>query len=142
MGLTVLDAGIVIALLDGADAHHGAARRVLGEVRSDGDEMVLPASALAEALVHPARRGPDAMAVVTAFVDEMPVHVQPLDREIARTAAIIRATHGRLKLPDALVVATAQALDATRLVTTDRGWPTRSKLGLRAVLTVIRPTSG
>jgi PIN domain nuclease of toxin-antitoxin system len=36
----------------------------------------------------------------------------------------VRATHGtRLRLPDALVVATAMALNADLIITTDRNWP-------------------
>jgi predicted nucleic acid-binding protein len=56
-----------------------------------------------------------------------------LDESTARLAAELRARHGgRLELPDALVVATAHALDVDVLVTSDRGWPSRSRLGLRA----------
>lgn len=43
---------------------------------------------------------------------------------IARSAAALRARHGRaLRLPDALVLATAIELRAHRLLTTDAGWP-------------------
>jgi predicted nucleic acid-binding protein len=39
-------------------------------------------------------------------------------------AAQLRAQHGpRLRLPDALVVATALELSADRLLTTDKRWP-------------------
>jgi hypothetical protein len=37
-----------------------------------------------------------------------------------------------VKLPDALVIATAIAVDADLLLTTDRHWPSRTELGLRA----------
>ena len=68
MDLTVLDAGVVIAILDAADGHHlGATAAVAAELRS--------------------RNG------------------------------------NRLRLPDALVVATAIVLGAGRVVTTDGRWP-------------------
>jgi len=57
--------------------------------------------------------------------------------DIAASAAALRARHRTLKLPDALVIATASELDADRLVTTDRRWPARSRLGLRATITKV-----
>ena len=59
----------------------------------------------------------------------------------AVTAAALRARHRSLKLPDALVIATAIHLDADHLVTTDRRWPSRSRLGLRGRITEIRASS-
>lgn len=124
MGLTVLDAGVVIALLDGADAHHAAAVAAVSAARDRGDVLVLPASAYAECLVSPYRRGPDAVAVVDQFLDALPARVEPADRSIAGTAAALRAAHGTsLRLPDALVVATAIVRSADRILTTDAGWP-------------------
>jgi len=39
-------------------------------------------------------------------------------------AAALRARHGRaVRLPDAMVLATAIELQAHRLLTTDAGWP-------------------
>lgn len=124
MGLTVLDAGVVIALLDAADPHHAAAVASLGIARDRGDVLVLPASAYAECLVSPHRRGPDAVAVVDRFLDALPARVEAADRSTAAAAAALRATHGTaLRLPDALVVATALVLAADRILTTDAGWP-------------------
>ena len=124
MGLTVLDAGVVIALLDGADVHHAAAVAGVRAARDRGDVLVLPTSAYAECLVSPHRRGPDAVAVVDRFLDALPAHVEPADRSIAAAAAALRAAHGTpLRLPDALVIATALVRDADRILTTDAGWP-------------------
>ena len=124
MGLTVLDAGVVIAVLDGGDAHHAASVRVLREARDRGDGLVLPASAYAECLVSPSRSGPAAIATVDRFLDALPARVEPASRAIAAAAAALRAAHGpALRLPDALVVATAMVLDADRVVTTDSRWP-------------------
>ena len=124
MGLTVLDAGVVIAALDAGDVHHAPAIAALREARARGDKLVLPASAYAEALVGPSRRGADAVATLDAFLDALPVTVEPATRDVARHAASFRAAHGRgLKLPDALVLATAGVLDADHVLTTDAGWP-------------------
>jgi predicted nucleic acid-binding protein len=124
VGLTVLDAGVVIAILDSSDVHHHAAAEALTIARKRGDALLLPASAYAECLVSPYRRGRDAVAVVDSFVDALPARIEPAGREIASTAAELRAHHaGALRLPDALVVATAVVLGADRVITTDSGWP-------------------
>ncbi len=51
MGVTVLDAGVVIALLERRDVHRPAARSALADARDRGDRIILPASAYSEALV-------------------------------------------------------------------------------------------
>lgn len=124
MGLTVVDAGVIIAVVDAADAHHLAARKSLRDALAAGETLVLPASAYAETLVAPFRRDVVSAEALDRFVDALPAAVQPITRPIARAAAKLRAEHGaRLRLPDALVVATALELAATRLLTTDRRWP-------------------
>ena len=124
MGLTVLDAGPVIAVLDGEDARHGASVAALREAEVAGDRFVVPASAYAECLVYPARRGGRAMKAVDDYLEALPASIEPITAPIAREAARLRAKHGKhLPLPDALVVATAVALEADRILTTETGWP-------------------
>ena len=124
MGLTVLDAGVIIAILDPSNVHHGPAAHALTVARQRGDTLVLPASAFAECLVAPCRRGPEAVALVNSFVDALPARIEPASRAIASAAAELRARHaGRLRLPDALVVATAVVIGADQVITTDSGWP-------------------
>ncbi|MHB8191578.1 MAG: type II toxin-antitoxin system VapC family toxin [Ferrimicrobium sp.] len=130
MGLTVIDADILIGFFDGSDEHHLGAKRELANARERGDQIAVPASALAEALVSPVRNGESAVTAIREFIERLPLVVAELDIEIAVVAARLRARHGqRLKLPDALVIATAIQKEAGVLVTTDRGWPTKSKLG-------------
>jgi predicted nucleic acid-binding protein len=125
VGLTVLDAGVVIAVLDARDAHHAAAAQVLADARDRGDDLVIPVPAYAECLVSPSRRGPASFDTVDRFLDALPVHVEPASRAIGAMAAGLRARHGvAMRLPDALVVATAVVLGADRVITTDPRWPT------------------
>ena len=123
MGLTVLDAGVVIAVLDAGDVHHAVAAMALTAARDRGDEFVIPVSAYAECLVSPSRAGQAAIATVDRFLDGLPARVEPATRAIGAAAAL-RGAHGpSLRLPAALVVATAIVLDADRILTTDARWP-------------------
>ena len=137
MGLTVLDAGVVIAGLDADDAHHAAAAGALAAARDRGDSFVLPASAYAEILVRPAAQGIATVARVDAALDAMAISIADADRDIARRAASLRARHSGLRLPDALVIATAMELGADHLLTTDRRWKALRRLGLGNRLTVV-----
>lgn len=127
MGVTVLDAGVLIAVLDDRDVHHAAARSALNDAAAD--ELILPASAYAEILVLPSRLGDEAVAQTDLFVDTIPARVEPASRTVAAAAAGLRARHGRrLKLADALVIATAAVVAADRILTTDQDWP---EIGVR-----------
>jgi predicted nucleic acid-binding protein len=124
MALTILDAGVIIAILDSGDAHHAAAREAVTGALSRGEDLAIPVSAYAEVLVGPYRQSDKAAATVDAFLAALPARVEPATREIAAAAARLRAQHGtRLRLPDALVVATAVELQAAHLLTTDAAWP-------------------
>jgi predicted nucleic acid-binding protein len=125
VALTVLDAGVIIGILDADDPHHASSRGAVAEALARGDTLAVPASAYAECLVGPSRRGSDSMREVDTFLSDLPADVEPITRQVARRAAQLRAQHGRLlRLPDALVLATALQLKAGRVLTTDAGWPT------------------
>jgi len=134
MGLTHLDAGVIIGFLDADDSHHDAARAALSNALDHGDGLFMAASALAECLVGPARRSQQAIELVRKVIDRLPVSVVDLDTEIATRAAILRARHRTLKLPDALVLATATTSGADQLITTDRKWPTAKAMKLTVVI--------
>jgi predicted nucleic acid-binding protein len=124
VALTILDAGVVIAVLDADDVLHGGATAALSAALARDDAFAFPASAYAEAQVAPARRGRDAMRAIDEFLADLGAEVEPITRQMASRAALLRATHGkRLPLPDALVVAAALHLGADRVLTTDSRWP-------------------
>ena len=97
MGLTVIDAGVMIGLLDVRDGHHGAALEALSSAATSGDVVAMSASAVAELLVVPARKGGgrlhDQMLVdaVLGFCREYPVEIVAVGVEIATQAARLRA---------------------------------------------------
>ena len=118
MALIVLDASVVIAHLDSSDSLHGAATAALLEHAED--DLRLPASAYAEALIDPTARG--RLAEARERIAAMELLVVPLDEAIAERAASLRVRHRALRLPDALVLATAEELGADTVLTGDRRW--------------------
>ena len=134
MGLIHLDAGVIIGFLDAGDAHHHHARAALADALQNGDHLAVAASGLAECLVGPARRGGPAIQTVRNLVDRLPISIIPLDVEIATIGARLCAAHRTLRLPDALVIATAIEHAADRLITTDRKWPTARALKFKGTI--------
>lgn len=116
MGAIALDASVAIGFLDPADAHHERAVASLRE--TDRDELLIAASAYSEILVWPLAKGHGAL--VEEFIDGLRVEVVSLSREIARGAAELRAEHSALRLPDAVVLATARHRDAALLTFDER----------------------
>jgi predicted nucleic acid-binding protein len=117
VGALILDASVLIGLLDTADSHHARAIDDVEAADREGEQLLLPASAYSETLVAFARtrRIQEAREAITS----MGITVVSLTDTIAERAAELRAGHRQLRLPDAIVLATAQELGA-RLLSYDR----------------------
>ena len=99
--LIAVDASVLIGWLDDRDAHHLDAIDVLSSV----DRFVVHPLTLAEVLVHPARSGRERDVVARLEAIGMMVSSRPLDPvELARLRVATR-----LKMPDCVVLACAQA---------------------------------
>jgi predicted nucleic acid-binding protein len=109
VGPLILDASVLIGLLDTADTHHSRAIEDTEAADQAGRPLLAPASAYSEALVAFARanRLNDAREAIAA----MGITVAPLTTTMAEHAAELRAGHERLRLPDAIVLACARRLD-------------------------------
>jgi predicted nucleic acid-binding protein len=129
VGLIVVDAGILIAVLDGRDRRHAAAVAALQAARNQADELVLSAAAYYEVLLAPARGGREKIATVDQFLDAVPVRIEPVSREIAARAAVLRARGAGDGMSGALTAATADQLRAEDVMTA-ASTPTR--VGRRA----------
>ncbi len=118
MAALILDASVLIGLLDTADVHHGSAVDDVEVADQAGTSLLTSASAYSEALVSFARAGrvTDARMAIAA----MGISVEPLTAAIAELAAVSRSNHERLRLPDAIVLATAQHLSAPLLTYDDQ----------------------
>ena len=113
MATVALDADVVIAFLDASDDQHQRAIDVLRPRLAAGDRIVLAASVYAEILIHPIKRNAD--NAIDEFISASGADIIAIDRDIARRAAQLRATHSRIRLPDALSLATALATGADLL---------------------------
>lgn len=118
MALIVLDASLVIGLLDSADKLHRSSLQAFERVA--GEELVIPASALAETLVIPSRAGK--LEEARAKIQLLDLRVAALDEPIAIAAARLSGRRHNLRLPDALVIATGEVLEADSILTGDRSW--------------------
>jgi predicted nucleic acid-binding protein len=118
MALIVLDASVLVALLDPADAlHAGTVAALRGYA---GDDLKIPAPAYAESLVGPAAHG--RLQEARDAIRMLLVEVVALSDHVAEEAAELRARHPALRFPAALVVATGNVLDADVILTADRSW--------------------
>lgn len=113
MGAVVLDACVLIGLLDAADAHHEQAVADVERADLDGRDLIAPASAYSEVLVAFARA--DRVREARASLEMMGIVVESLTAEAAERAAILRAKHDRLRLPDAMVLAASESAGRTLL---------------------------
>lgn len=120
MALVVLDASVIIGFLDPEDALHDACVGALS--RHQHDDLTIPASVYAEILVAPYRTGAEAVAEVEAFLSDFSVEVEPITSAVARAAARLRSARMSLRIPDALVLATADEIGAEIVLTGDESW--------------------
>ena len=113
MGALILDASVLIGLLDSADAHHARAIDDVERADQGGLRLLAAASAHSEALVAFARAG--RLAEAREAIAAMGITITPLTAAIAERAAAARVKHSRLRLPDAIVLACAEELDGELL---------------------------
>jgi len=97
--MIVLDANVLIALFDPADAHHARAEQLL--IDHADESMAMSALTLTEFLIRPTAAGLASRA--QAFIGNMGMIVSPVLVDDASHLAQVRAETG-LKLPDAVVL--------------------------------------
>lgn len=115
----MVDASVLIATIDSRDAHHERATNELKAARQH-HTLALPAVAFSEALVVPYRRSQSEGRSVEGGLRRLG-RVEPITDRIASQAAQLRAKR-QIKLPDALILATAVELRAQQILTFDERW--------------------
>jgi predicted nucleic acid-binding protein len=99
----VLDASVLIAQLNGGDAHHSEAKELLAS--SGAEALGASPVTLAEALIFPARA--ERLTEAQAALQELGVDELPFGEHTAARLAQIRTETG-LKLPDCCVLLAAE----------------------------------
>lgn len=120
MAMVVVDASVVIGVLDMSDAQHTRCARAVLD-RSDAN-WILPVSVLSESLVAASRRGDDAIESTRRLLVDGYGPPRSIDEPVVVAAARLRAVHRSLRLPDALVLAIAQVDGADEVLTCDQRW--------------------
>lgn len=112
--MIVLDASVVIALLDGADAHHARAVQVIEDAQDRHEELAMSPVTIAEILVGPARAGRD--EAVLEDLGHLGIRETALGSP--RRLAALRVSTG-LRLPDCCVLLAAEDASGADVATFD-----------------------
>jgi len=133
VGLTLLDASVVIGLLDRDDALHGAAAAAVERELGERQTLALSAVTWTEIL-----SGADRATAGTfdgdRFLERGGIPVLAVDRGVAEAAARIRRRR-RVRTPDALVLGTAEThAEVDRVLTADAQWRGVRLDGVRVVV--------
>lgn len=115
----VLDSDAVVGFLDREDALHEAADAAIRDLVR-GQRLLVSAVTYAEVLTG-ARLGHHDEAQVRGFFAQLISEVLPVDVAVADIAADLRSRLKSLRMPDALILATAETTpDVDLVVTGDR----------------------
>ena len=107
-GLIILDASVLIAYLDSSDAHYA---RAIDLILNSHEALAVNEITWAEVLVGAVKDGIEPIVSKTVLIDMGVEVIIPVTEDWPLFLAKVRAATG-LKLPDALVLATAKLLDA------------------------------
>lgn len=114
----VVDTAPIIYSLEGHPRLAARFAPVFEAAEEGAAQIVISAITLAEVIAGPLRSGDEALAARYRETLTRAWQVMPVDVEVAVEAARIRIAH-RLRLPDAIQVATAIRANAAALVTHD-----------------------
>jgi predicted nucleic acid-binding protein len=129
----LLDSTVIVGFLDADDALHEATtarfRKLLGT-----QPLVASVISYAEVMTG-VSLGHHSEAAVNGFFDVLVRELLPVDRAVAARAAVLRGARRSLRMPDALILATADLDDEIEAVLcADRDWPKVRGLACRVDL--------
>jgi len=119
--VALLDSVAVAGFLDRDDAFHAAADARIRQL-AGSDTLVVSVITYAELLTG-AELGHHEQSAVRGFFAQLIDEVYSVDRAVAERAAELRSKTPSLKMPDALILATADLQHADLVVTGDDRWP-------------------
>jgi predicted nucleic acid-binding protein len=120
--VALLDSSVIAGFLDRDDPLHPAADRRLRELAGH-ERLVVSVITYAEMLTG-AGVGHHDLGVVAGFFVSLIDEIIEVDPAIAERAADLRTEHRALRMPDALILATAVAAGVDLIITGDRRWRT------------------
>ena len=122
----LVDTSVVLSYLGGSERISTLATELFDAFAATGrNPMAVSAVTAAEILVRPFGRGAASVATAESFLRHFAdLRVFDVTYAIAREAARIRAATD-LRMPDALIAASASIENVDVLVTNDREWPGR-----------------
>jgi predicted nucleic acid-binding protein len=128
-----LDSAAVVAFIDQDDTLHEAADAAIRKLIA-GQRFVASAVTFAEVLAGAHLEHHDE-EVVRGFFDDLVAEILPVETATAERAARLRADHKALRMPDALILATADGHpDVDAILTGDAGFKSVRGLSCRVRL--------
>jgi predicted nucleic acid-binding protein len=137
VGLILLDSNVIVGFLDADDALHEASVAKFKEI-AGSHPLVASAVSYAEvmtgvALGHHPKKG------VERFFEVLVKELLPVEWAVAARAAQLRGNRSSLKMPDALILATADVHeDVERVLCADTEWPKIK--GLHCKVELLKPS--
>jgi predicted nucleic acid-binding protein len=134
--LILLDTTAIVGFLDRDDALHEAA---VSGLRGAGADNAFAASAVSYAEVMTGvALGHHPRELVEGFFTDLIRELLPVDRAVAARAGALRGSRRSLRMPDALILATADLHEEVeRVICADGDWPKVE--GLRCGIELLRP---
>ena len=119
-----LDTNVFLNVLNKEAIYYSHSREVLQAVERGSLEAFVPTLVIAEMLTgfYIEERNTDAQQFLSALISDKHMKIVPLSVDIAASSARVRAETG-LKLPDAMVLATAIKMQADFVVSNDDRFP-------------------
>jgi predicted nucleic acid-binding protein len=131
----VLDSDAVVGFLDRGDALHDAASAAIGDLVRE-QRLVVSAVTYAEVLTG-ARLGHHGEEQVRGFFARLISEVLPVDTTVADKVAELRSRVKSLRMPDALILATAETNPDVDLIVTGDARATKVA-GLNCAIRLLR----
>lgn len=119
----MLDTNVIAGLLDPDDALHGHARDAVRRWEGKAASFAISVITWSELRVGAVRKGAVAERMLEAFRTAVIDRIVEVDETTAESAALLRAADLTIRVPDALIIATARAVRADALLTADRKFP-------------------
>jgi predicted nucleic acid-binding protein len=118
--VALLDSIVIAGFLDRDDAFHSAADSRIRKLA--GREMLVVSVITYAELLTGIGLGPHEQSAVRGFFAQLIDEVYSVDRAVAEQAATLKSQTPSLKMPDALILATADIHKADFVVTGDERW--------------------